>query len=144
MARRSESLDKLDSPSSPESPNLKVSKDTLAQTKELGVPIEQLGIQNRKWWKRNKINVDPDTIATQPSVFDDPKTLEIYRPPAVYENAHRFDPDARWTWREEKKLVRKIDWRIMLWATTMFFCLDLDRSNICESPSHPSPVPYID
>ncbi|QRV92579.1 major facilitator superfamily transporter [Ceratobasidium sp. AG-Ba] len=133
MARRSESLDKLDSPSSPESPNPKASKDTLAQAKELGVPIEQLGIQNRKWWKRNKINVDPDSIATQPSVFDDPKTLEIYRPPAVYENAHRFDPDARWTWREEKKLVCKIDWRIMLWATTMFFCLDLDRSNISQA-----------
>jgi hypothetical protein len=51
-------------------------------------------------WKRQ--NVDPDAIATQPSVFDDPRTLEIYRPPSVYENAHRFDPDARWTWREEQ------------------------------------------
>jgi hypothetical protein len=42
-----------------------------------------------------------DNIATQPSVFDEPKGLEAYRPPANYENAHRFDPAARWTWREE-------------------------------------------
>lgn len=31
-----------------------------------------------------------------------------------------------------KALVRKVDWRIMLWACIMFFCLDLDRSNICQ------------
>ncbi|KAF8755011.1 Major Facilitator Superfamily [Rhizoctonia solani] len=91
-------------------PTRKASKDTFTQkdTKELG---------------RNQIIVDLDSTATQPSVFDDSKTLEIYRPPASYENAHRFDPDARWTWREEKNLVRKIDWRIMLWACIMFFCL---------------------
>lgn len=27
--------------------------------------------------------------------------------------------------------MRKFVWRIMLWACTMFFCLELDRSNIC-------------
>ncbi|KAH9949379.1 MFS general substrate transporter [Amylocystis lapponica] len=69
-----------------------------------------------------------DSIATQPSVFDDPVTLEVYRPPAVWENAHRFDPNARWTWREEY-----IDWLVMVWAFIMFFSLDLDRSNISQA-----------
>lgn len=51
-------------------------------------------------FKPSKVNLDD--VATQPSVFDDPSTLEAYRPPPGYESAHRFDPDARWTWREEK------------------------------------------
>ncbi|KAK7058562.1 hypothetical protein VNI00_002198 [Paramarasmius palmivorus] len=99
----------------------------------LGVPIEDAGGSLWRRWRRK--DVDLDSIATQPSVFDDPTTLEAYRPPPQYENTHRFDPDARWTWREEKaqRVVRKIDIRIMIWAAIMFFSLDLDRSNISQA-----------
>lgn len=70
----------------------------------LGVAVQEPGDLLGRFGKRNK--VDLDSIATQPSVFDDPLMLEIYRPPAAYENSHRFDPKARWTWREE--MVRSL------------------------------------
>jgi len=53
------------------------------------------GFWRRPWMTKH----DLDAIATQPSVFDDPVALELYRPPQNYENTHRFDPNARWTFR---------------------------------------------
>lgn len=54
------------------------------------------------WYSWKRPAQDLDAIATQRSVFDDPVTLEVYRPPPEFENTHRFDPDARWTFREER------------------------------------------
>ncbi|KAJ6541851.1 major facilitator superfamily domain-containing protein [Mycena capillaripes] len=116
----------------------------------LGASVESRSTGLGLWARWKQAPQDLDSIATQPSVFDDPITLEAYRPPPQYENTHRFDPKARWTWREEKRVVRKIDVRIMIWAGTsfelwawkelahhligiMFFALDLDRSNISQA-----------
>ncbi|KAJ8472610.1 hypothetical protein ONZ45_g16592 [Pleurotus djamor] len=108
-----------------------VTDEATAVTPPLGAPVAD---QPRFFWQRLKRHdKDLDAIATQPSVFDEPAGLEAYKPPSEYENAHRFDPSARWTWREELRVVRKIDFRIMIWACIMFFGLELDRSNISQA-----------
>ena len=59
---------------------------------------------------------DLDAIATKRSVFDDEELGKFYAPPADYENAHRFDSTFRWTFREERAVLRKVDFRILLWV----------------------------
>ncbi|KAJ4315411.1 hypothetical protein N0V94_005980 [Neodidymelliopsis sp. IMI 364377] len=65
--------------------------------------------------------------------FSDRVTAQYWREvyeKAEYEGLHRFDPDYTWTAEEERKLVRKLDFRITLWAWMMFVSLDLNRKNI--------------
>lgn len=99
---------------------------------------------------------DLDAIATRRSVYDDPHLGAHYWPKPEYENIHRFDVKARWTAREERvsslqytsalwsdskekfllqNLVRKIDWKVMLWAAISFSALNLDRNNLSQANS---------
>ncbi|PMD19959.1 MFS general substrate transporter [Hyaloscypha hepaticicola] len=89
--------------------------------------------EKRFWFQRSNNLYNPDAIATQPSVYDDPETAEQYRPGDDWENVHRFDPDERWTIGEEHQLIRKIDRRIMVFAAIMFIALELDRPNISQA-----------
>ncbi|KAG9250302.1 major facilitator superfamily domain-containing protein [Emericellopsis atlantica] len=74
--------------------------------------------------------------STRNHVFADPSVAEYWRTKyekAEYENRHRFDPDFHWSSDEEKKLVRKVDKRIMTWAWLMFLALDLNRRNVSRA-----------
>lgn len=51
--------------------------------------------------------------------FADPAVAEHYRDlyeKSQYESRAAFDPTLEWTKEEERKLVRKLDWHVCLWA----------------------------
>ncbi|KAK4237929.1 major facilitator superfamily domain-containing protein [Achaetomium macrosporum] len=52
---------------------------------------------------------------------------------AQYECRHVFDPTLTWTEEEEKRVIRKLDWRICTWACVMFFALQVDRGNLQQA-----------
>lgn len=102
-------------------------------TKKLNLSSESRNAQFL--FARKKNNIDLDSVATQPSVYDVPEKRQLFWPRADYENLHRFDVDLRWTWREEINLIRKIDYKILIWTCVMFFALEIDRANISQALS---------
>ncbi|KAK3721708.1 hypothetical protein LTR37_002873 [Vermiconidia calcicola] len=60
---------------------------------------------------------------------------QIYRPVDSYEGLHRYDSDFKWSKDEERRVVRKIDWRICSWVCLMFLALQVDRGNIMQARS---------
>lgn len=51
--------------------------------------------------------------------FLDPDVSEYWRQAyekSQYECRHVFDPTLTWSEEEEKRLIRRLDWRICLWA----------------------------
>lgn len=82
---------------------------------------------------RKRKNFDPNQLATQPSVYDDPVQAKFFQPHPKYENLHRFEPSFRWTWGDELPLINKLDWKITLWACIAFFGLDLGRGNLSQA-----------
>lgn len=68
---------------------------------------------------------------------------------AQYESRHEFDPTFTWTAEEEKKLVRKLDWRVCLWAVSCQFLSigvhtkSFFNSASCSSPSKPIVVTWF-
>ncbi|KAI0535385.1 major facilitator superfamily domain-containing protein [Xylaria digitata] len=103
-------------------------EDKISSVPPLGQPQEE-----KKFWFQRGKNYDPNAIATQPSVYDVIDVRDQYTPRADWENFHRFDPLARWSWGEEHNVVRKIDWRIMLWVAIMFTAMELDRANLNQA-----------
>lgn len=59
--------------------------------------------------------------ATEKNPFADPVVADHWREvyeKSQYECRHVFDPNLTWTEEEEKKIIRKLDWRICLWAVS--------------------------
>ncbi|KAJ4994466.1 major facilitator superfamily transporter [Stagonosporopsis vannaccii] len=80
---------------------------------------------------------DVDAVATQPSIWDSENIEELkslYIHPQ-WENWSAFDPNFRWSWREENAVRRKVDWKIMVWVCIMFAALNIDRNNISNAVS---------
>ena len=68
-----------------------------------GLAAEQATVTDNSFLKRAN---DKATFAT------DESNEEYYKPIDTYEGRHRYDPKFEWTEKEERRIVRKIDWRI--------------------------------
>ncbi|BCS22362.1 putative transporter [Aspergillus puulaauensis] len=69
------------------------------------------------------------------SAFEQTEDPRFYKPIPEYEGIHRWDPDFDWTEEEEKRLIRKVDWRVCTFACITFFALQLDRGNVVQATS---------
>ena len=64
---------------------------------------------------------EEESYDTEKNPFADPVVAEHWRQvyeKSQYESRHVFDPNLTWTEEEEKKVIRKLDWRICLWAVS--------------------------
>ncbi|EGS20287.1 uncharacterized protein CTHT_0040260 [Thermochaetoides thermophila DSM 1495] len=108
--------------------------DTVALSDKEKVAVHSGSVSGSASVQSGEGNVDAEGYgSTDNHIFSDPAVAEYWRgvyEKAGYENRHRFDPSFTWTAEEERKLLRKIDIRIMLWAWIMFCALDLHRKNI--------------
>ncbi|KII91266.1 hypothetical protein PLICRDRAFT_173144 [Plicaturopsis crispa FD-325 SS-3] len=126
-----------DSPASPKPSFISLDKKHVIDTSGLGesdlVDVDDKPFRLTDALFKRRQTFDLDASATKRSVYDDPELAPHYWPKKEYENIHRFDPTARWTFREERDLVRKIDWRVMLWAAISFSALNIDRGNLTQA-----------
>lgn len=70
--------------------------------------------------------------------FTDPIAAEKFRKlyeDSNYESRHVFDPEFEWTPEEEKRVKRKLEWRVAGWACIMFWSLQIDRNNLGQAVS---------
>jgi len=81
-----------------------------AENKDVGLvhPLSELSGSEEGALDIDEKNPFRDPIAAQ-------HWREVYDA-SQYECRHVYDPSLTWTEEEEKKLIRKLDWRVCLWA----------------------------
>ena len=70
------------------------------------------------------------TFSERKNPFQDREVAEHWRltyEKSQYECRHVYDPSLTWSEEEEKRLIRKLDWRICLWAVRIILNKDLNR-----------------
>ncbi|KAI1810606.1 MFS general substrate transporter [Poronia punctata] len=88
--------------------------------------------------KNNSIHsstTEEDVLLLKANPFLDPRIASYWSDvydACEYECRDAFDPTLEWTAEEEKKIIRKIDLRVTLWACVMFFALQTDRGNLTQ------------
>lgn len=83
-------------------------------------------------------SLGPESTAFKTNPFLDPDVADHYRAlysASQYECRAVFDPLLTWTSEEERRIVRKLDWRVSLWACVAFAALNIDRKNIAQAVS---------
>lgn len=89
-------------------------KPQFEETTAFGDPVPKAGVyseseldENGDQFKKNPF-LDPDVADHWAAVYEKSR----------YECRHEFDPAFTWSEEEEKKLVRRLDWRVCLWAVS--------------------------
>ncbi|RLV93931.1 putative transporter [Spathaspora sp. JA1] len=79
-------------------------------------------------------STESDQLKKNP--FLDPKVEAYYRQvysECNYESYSAFDPQFEWTDTEEKKVIKKLNYRVALAACLMFVSLQIDRGNLQQA-----------
>ncbi|KAI0446720.1 major facilitator superfamily domain-containing protein [Xylaria telfairii] len=79
-----------------------------------------------------------DDATSDSNPFSDPEVAGRYKQiyeKAHYECRHLFDPHLTWTMEEQRRLVRRTDWRVCLWACVMWFAFEVDHGSYNQAVS---------
>lgn len=81
---------------------------------------------------RARFSLDTNSLKATAKVGRE-ELADIVPPHDSYEGRHRFDPGAKWTEEEERRVVRKTDLYLLSWLCLMMFGLQLDRGNVSNA-----------
>ncbi|SCU96597.1 LADA_0H01750g1_1 [Lachancea dasiensis] len=100
------------------------------------VTENEIDKKDQTLYEQSSVSSDWESLASSQNPFLDPQVEKHYREMyehCEYECRGSFDPDLKWSRREEARLLRKIDWRVAIPACFMFAALQIDRGNVQQA-----------